>query len=186
MKPQTFLKLSQKRMEKLGFTFTWGYSYREVCVRYKGEWIGTYTTKRGYTLPRQELLEYAADYTNLIDSRDTIYNKIIKITLEKWERGKNTTIDNFEIWWFRVGRGTCSFCEYYNDLCGDCPLRDDPEKSCCSEWHKMRNVIKLFDEGRISKHEAYKRFHEEAVKLYNRISKITPQSLTQWSEDNGK
>ena len=111
---------------------------------------------------------------------------VIKSSVQKWQQGKNTTIDNFVQWWNEIGCEACSFCYYFNGLCEKCPLNDYSNSTCSIEWRKMSGLIELLNQEKISKHEAYKQFHKEAVKLYSRISKITPQSLTQWSEDNGK
>jgi len=101
-----------------------------------------------------------------------LIDNVIKPALEKWDQGKNTNIDNLEDWWYNIGRRPCSFCDHYSDLCEKCPLKDNPEKSCCNEWHKIWDVIDLLNDGKISKQEAFNQFHEEAVKLYNRISNI--------------
>lgn len=66
MTAKTVERASIKQLEAMGFSTTWGYSAYEVCVRYKGNWIGTWKTARLYAFPRQQA-DDIAHYCNEID-----------------------------------------------------------------------------------------------------------------------
>lgn len=66
MTEKTIKTASWKRLESMGFDTTHGYSAYEVCVRYKGHWIGTWRTQKPWAFPRQHADDIAY-YCNEID-----------------------------------------------------------------------------------------------------------------------
>jgi hypothetical protein len=56
MNANTIKRASRKALEKAGFSFVWGSSVYECCVRYNSEWIGTWRTTRRNAIPREEII----------------------------------------------------------------------------------------------------------------------------------
>jgi len=56
---------SEETLENNGFLFTWGYDIHEVCVRYRDEWLGTFKSKKEFSIPHEARVHMADVYMEL-------------------------------------------------------------------------------------------------------------------------